>query len=314
LADSKEKLRNLVLVHTPGWQAIDDFRAIADVIIREAPDIEVEILSNTQTHPAARKRLRRLPTLVFSPIRLLNFKPDRGKVYCGQPMSKLAEIRRLAAGGVPIPYSEEIVVGAAFSETAFGPLTIVKPTYELAAFGRGVELMPTRDVRYKAPDEYPANHPGRMGPMIAQSFVDCGYPMSCRVLTLFGETIFTYCRTSTKPFIPAETPQPYQQTDFLPAMPHSVASMPRDADLLAVAQQSYQAMPEIALQACDILRDKDGRLFLVEINPGGGTWMFSNPSSQGYRDRLGIENLAAPFNAFEVCARLLIERTRSEAE
>jgi hypothetical protein len=73
-------------------------------------------------------------------------------------------------------------------------------------------------------------------------------------------------------------------------------------------------MPEIALQACDILRDKDGRLFLVEINPGGGTWMFSNPSSQGYRDRLGIENLAAPFNAFEVCARLLIERTRSEAE
>jgi hypothetical protein len=35
--------------------------------------------------------------------------------------------------------------------------------------------------------------------MIAQKFIDCGKPMSSRVLTLFGAPLFTYCRESIKP-------------------------------------------------------------------------------------------------------------------
>jgi hypothetical protein len=72
-------------------------------------------------------------------------------------------------------------------------------------------------------------------------------------------------------------------------------------------------MPDVALQACDILRDVSGCLHLLEINPGGGTWMLSNHNAPAYRTALGIEDLAAEFDAFRVSARVLIERTRAEA-
>jgi hypothetical protein len=54
-------------------------------------------------------------------------------------------------------------------------------------------------------------------------------------------------------------------------------------------------------------------LHLLEINPGGGTWMFSSRNAQIYKDRLGTDDLAAYFDAFRVCARVLVERTRAEA-
>ena len=72
-------------------------------------------------------------------------------------------------------------------------------------------------------------------------------------------------------------------------------------------------MPDVALQACDILRDKAGDHYLLEINPGGGTWAFSSNLAQTYREMLGTSDLAAEFDAFRTCARILIERTRAEA-
>jgi hypothetical protein len=57
-----------------------------------------------------------------------------------------------------------------------------------------------------------------------------------------------------------------------------------------------------------------GRLYLLEVNPGGGTWMFSSESSGSYKQSLGISDLAAEFEAFRTIARVLVDRTRTEAE
>ncbi len=73
-------------------------------------------------------------------------------------------------------------------------------------------------------------------------------------------------------------------------------------------------MPHVALQACDILRAKTGELYLLEINPGGGTWMFSSSSAHVYREGLGVADLAVEFDAFRTIAQALVERTRAEAE
>ena len=86
-----------------------------------------------------------------------------------------------------------------------------------------------------------------------------------------------------------------------------------DPEFLDLAAAAYRAMPDVALQACDILREKTGDFYLLEINPGGGTWAFSSPSAQSYRDSLGVQDLAAEFDAFRTCARVLIGRTRAEA-
>jgi hypothetical protein len=137
--------------------------------------------------------------------------------------------------------------------------------------------------------------------------------MTCRVLTLFGVPLFTYHRESTKPLALDPTRKSFEQADFMPTPPDRTAYVTRDPAMLALAASAYRAMPDVAFQACDILREKTGYLYLLEINPGGGTWMFSSPSAAGYKAALGIDDLTSEFDAFRTCARVLVERTRAEA-
>src|SRR5438874_2508785 len=108
-ATAHEPSRHLVLVHTPGWQDVADFIAIKAHVEEMAPDIAVFIASNAIASSYTRKKAAARPSLIFSPLRLLAFKPDRGKVYEGRAMSKLTEMRRLVEAGMPIPPFEEIV-------------------------------------------------------------------------------------------------------------------------------------------------------------------------------------------------------------
>ena len=92
--------RHLVLVHTPGFQDVQDFDNIARKVQELAPDIEVFIASNDIPSSVTRRRAGRLPTLVFSPGKLLEFRPERGKIYAGSPIPKLEQIARFRASGL----------------------------------------------------------------------------------------------------------------------------------------------------------------------------------------------------------------------
>jgi len=48
--------RNLVIVHTQGFQDVADFQEIARIVHELAPDIEVFIASNTIPSSATRRR------------------------------------------------------------------------------------------------------------------------------------------------------------------------------------------------------------------------------------------------------------------
>lgn len=305
---------NLVLVHSRDWQDVRDFEAIKRHVEEQAPDIEVFIASNDVGSSYTRKKAASRPALVFSPIRLLAFKPQRGKIYAGRPMSKLIEMQRLSQGGMNVPRFEEITPDTKLSIDDYGPHTIVKASFPYASWGAGLELRLTQNVRYRLPENYPKDHPGRHAPMVAQRYVDCGYAMSCRVLTLFGAPIFTYLRQSTKPLALQGRGEPFTADDFLPNPPNTTAHVVKDPDMLAFASEAYRAMPDVALQACDILRDKEGGLHLLEINPGGGTWMFSSPNAHVYKERLGTDDLTTYFDALRTAARVLVEKTRAEAE
>jgi hypothetical protein len=148
--------------------------------------------------------------------------------------------------------------------------------------------------------------------MIVQRYVDCGYPMTCRILTFFGAPIFSYYRESIHPFDAETATGPFKQEDFI-ALNDVKIHATHDPAILALARAAYEAMPDIALQACDILKDKGGELHLLEINPGGGTWMFSSRFADAYKANLRVDDLTTEFDAFETCARILVERTRAEA-
>jgi D-alanine-D-alanine ligase-like ATP-grasp enzyme len=85
-----------------------------------------------------------------------------------------------------------------------------------------------------------------------------------------------------------------------------------DPDFRDLATAAYRVMPNVALQARDIIREKTGKEYLLEVNPGGGTWMFSSPNAPSYRTHLGTDDLTVEFDAFRTCPRVLIERTRAE--
>ncbi len=306
--------RNLILVHSPGWQEVADFHDIARRVQSLAPEIATYVVSNDSSAPVTRRQASMHPTLTFSPIRLRTFRPGRGIVFEGRTISKLEEMGRLARAGLPVPEYEPLTADTRLDRMRYGRLVILKPSYALASFGQGIDLMESDHVRFRQPEDFPDQHPGRRGPMIVQRFVNCGFAMTCRVLTLFGAPLLTYCRESTVPLAIDEKSGDFTQADFMPTRPNMRVYAPRDADILELAARAYAALPEAALQACDILRDRDGRLHILEVNPGGGAWMFSNRSAQRFRDALGIDDLTQPFDAFAVCARQLVEKTRTLAQ
>jgi hypothetical protein len=171
--------RNLILVHTPGYQDIDDFQAIAAIVHELAPDIEVFIANNNIPASLTRRRAGQRPTLIFSPGNLLTFRPLRGKVYAGSPVPKIEQIKRFQAAGLPVPPTAEITRNLELPEEKFGSLVVVKPGFSESSRGHFITLMRRESVRFQPRESFPADHPGRYGPMLVQRFIDTG-PFVCQ--------------------------------------------------------------------------------------------------------------------------------------
>ena len=70
------------------------------------------------------------------------------------------------------------------------------------------------------------------------------------------------------------------------------------------------------LQAVDMVKAADsGELFVLEANPGGNTWIFSKGEvTTSLKTALGVERLTDQFEAFTTAAKVLVDRTRREAQ
>lgn len=317
--------RHLILVHTPGDQDVRDFQDIGQRVAELGPEIEVFIATNDLPCSVTRRRASTRPTLVFSPGQLLQFRPARGKVYAGSPIPKLEQVARFKAAGVPTPESVEITPDAVLPEVSFGSHVVIKPDHSLTSSGADMTLMRREAVRFRPRETYPENHPGRYGPMYAQRFIDTGLFINhYRVLTLFGEPLLAFKTTAQVERPPLDAPD-----DVLAAFPVKATrrsgrplrrELFQDAEIFAIAKRTYLALPEIPLQAVDIVKAADtGELFVLEANPGGNTWIFSKRSGSGLStatliEALGVERLTDQFDAFTTVARLLAERTRAEAQ
>src|ERR1700682_4781354 len=70
--------RNLLIVQTAPEQNASDWIAIKQRIERNAPDIEVRIADNRHRNSVTARWQVRRPSLVFSPVRLIDFVPRGG--------------------------------------------------------------------------------------------------------------------------------------------------------------------------------------------------------------------------------------------
>lgn len=313
--------RHLVIVHQPGWQSLADWHAIAKAVGKIDPTIATVVVSaHVADHGAAEYAASR-PTLVFSPGPLGRFIPRRGKIYCGKPIHKFEQLRRLAEAGVRVPRTAMLRPDTRFDPAEWGEFVIVKPTdIASSSHGDGITLMRTERVRYVAPGDYPPGHPGRAGPMVVQYFVDTGPHISTyRVLTLFGRPL--YCQIVQSVEARAELSADDNAIASMTIAIQGVRSKSKqfiyEADVIALAAAAYRAIPEVPLQGCDIIREaRTGAIYVLELNPGGNTWHFSSTQQAESRAKDGpeFEQIRhTQLDAFGSAAHVLAERTRNEA-
>jgi hypothetical protein len=309
---------HLILVRLPGWQSTEDWEEIASYVREIEPRIETFIVRGDQPHSYTRRKAASLPTLVFSPGLLKGFRPLRGRVYQGSPIPKLQQLKRLAAAGVPIPRTAVLTPELKLDESVWGRFVILKPsTNRLSSFGYGIQLVRTSRVRYRPPEELPSRHPGRLGPMLVQQFIDTGDRLShYRALTLFGAPLYVQFGRATEPRVSlAASDEEIESAVMATQTIEKERRLTNEADVIAIARAAHDAMPEIPLKGCDILREAaTGALYVLEVNPGGNTWHFSSAGAAMRRNPPEFELARRrQFDALRTAARVLAERTVAEA-
>jgi hypothetical protein len=310
-----EATRNLVLVHEPFVQDRSDLEAIAHEIHASAPDIEVFVASNDTSSSTTRKQASRRPTLVCSPTELRRFQPMRGKIYAGSLISKDVQLRRLSEASIPVPDFAKLHDDFVLDPDRFGPIVMIK-SIGSTSHGSGIEMMRSSVLEGSRWREHPAIKVSGHVPMMVQRFIDTGeYPSHYRVLTLFGEPIFAFRALSTvrRPRIDA-APDVLAAGPFMAKHGQRQLIVPVEPDVLDLARRTFEAISEVALHGVDIIRDsRTGRLFVLEINPGGNTWSFSSKWAGLLQSELNMPDLSVQFDAWKTCAGVLVQRTRLEA-
>jgi hypothetical protein len=174
----------------------------------------------------------------------------------------------------------------------------------------------TRNIRYRPPNEASRDQHWAREPMVAQRFIQTGsYACHYRVLTLFGEPLVARFDRSTIPLPPLNSSdEVLAGATIASSFPHRTSRFAREPDVLDLARRTYYAAPDIPLQGVDIIReDGTDKLYVLEINPGGNTWIFSNKWSANFKASVGVDDVATAFDSWDVAARVLVERTRTQA-
>jgi hypothetical protein len=313
---------HLVLAYQPGWQSMADLSSIARLVRVLDSRIGTFIVPATHRNRASRKVAATRPTLVASTGPLTAFRPLRGRIYQGLPIPKFEQLKRLHAAGIPVPLTTVLGLETVLDPAVWGEFVVVKPTdMPSSSHAAGINLFRTHRVRFAPRADYPKDHPGRLGPMVVQQYIDTGERLTTyRVLSFFGEPIYAMLMRSTIQRVDLGSPDAVIEAAPIAYQADADRErlLIRDADVLAMARAAHEAFPEIPMIGCDIIREaRTGNLYVLELNPGGNTWHFSSDSAREMRARMGpeqVEKMRQQFQALRTVAIALANRTIAEAE
>ena len=305
--------RNLLIVQSVPEQDPADWIAIKQIIERKAPDIEVRIATNGQRNSVTARWQVRRPSLVFSPVRLFEFVPRGGAVYRGHILGKDVQLRRLSLIGILTPKTATLSLLRSFDPEEWGEYVIVKPNNLNA--GAGVRLVRTIDL----PARYEELTASTDDQLLVEPYIDHaedGYPAAYRVMSMFGRTL--YCArdqwdNKRRPLAEIAADPLGVIASNSGAVGGRVRSICNDPEIIALGERAHRAFPECPVIGVDIVREQQsGRLFVLEVNPHGAVWHLSSALSKKMDPEV-VRQTYAQFNALELAADLLIEKTRAEA-
>ncbi|WP_137930232.1 ATP-grasp domain-containing protein [Mesorhizobium comanense] len=307
---------NLAFYCYPKKEAIEDFRAAGALIEARAPDIKVSVLSTASVLTSWRtSMLATRPTLAIEMDRLKSLKLLRGTRLVHQRMGKIKELAALDAAGLPVPKWIEIVPGTQLDPAVWGPYVVVKPSR--GKQGAFVRINKTGRVRYIEPQDYPADHPGRLAAMLAQRYIHTGpWPTAYRVLTYLGRPLAAIRYEGRRDLVALSGAGGFRSTpgaSIVASAKGCTIALSGEQDVLDLAVRTHAVFPDIPSLGVDILRDAaTGELFLIEINPVGDSWMLCGKAGRGIQEQFGLD-FYKQFGAIEIIAETSIEAARKLA-
>jgi hypothetical protein len=307
-----------VLVNHPIAQDARDFVEIAERMEAIAPSIRVAIVGANSSGDTLPSEVWRYPVLTVSMMPPRRFRPKRGTFYHGLAVPKFIQMERFAAAGLRIPMTARYAPGRALDPAHWGEHVVLKTAVTGATSkGDAVFVVPTRRIAALSPILFPPGHKGRAA-LLVQQFIDTGEtPESLRVLTLFGEPLLAMLYRAHEKRPPLDAPEelllrgPFaSNTD-----PHFSCMLVEHSDeVLAFARRAARALPRIPLLGLDIVRQAGtGLLYVLEGNPGGNTWHFSSRLAEEGRKEISRKQRIEQMDAWGIAARVLAERTLSDA-
>jgi len=306
-------LRNLLIVHTPLAQDLSDWLEIKRRIENQAPDIEVRIAVNGEPNSVTRRWQVSRPSLLFSPYELHAYRPRGGAIYAGRSIDKLEQTRRLACQGLPVPLTAKLTRNMRLDPKRWGDYVVTKPLR--GSQGQGVRLLLTSDV----PAHYDELTTNDTQEMLIQRYVEhseAGHPTEYRVLTLFGNVLYSSRNTWAIP---------RQALDRIASDPNGIIAsnskrfgrlrtVCNDAEIVTLAEKACAAFAECPVLGVDIVRDVDsGKLYVMETNAKGDVWHLSSALAKNTFTAEHTRDLYNQFGALDRAAELLIKKTRAEA-
>ncbi|MFN4143364.1 hypothetical protein [Aestuariivirga sp.] len=322
---------NLILIHRgPEYQR--DFEEIAEKVFARDPAITVYCVPVQMTAPLPESAWER-PALTVALTSAFGTVIRRGPILRNQAIDKFTQAAMARAAGIATPPALPFRPGMKLDPILFGDYVIIKPM-SLTSSGEGIQLFRRRRLEQMRLADFPKSHLIHRDAegYIVQRFIDTGeHPAWNRVITFFGEPIYAVEGKLTTPRPPLEA-----SDEVLASANIAIQSAERRRawhalpDVLDMARAVGRAFAEVPLLAIDMLREaKTGRLHFIECNPGGNTWHFSSRQSGGINLRLelgeadkhgeeaalelGRQRMIAQFGAFDVIARVLVEKTRQLA-
>lgn len=232
-----------------------------------------------------------------------------GRFFAGQHKNKIEEYRTLQAAGVAVPQWEELRPGTKLSVDQWGPYVVEKPS--AGSLGANVTIKRTTRVKYVEPSAYSPRHRGRRGPMIIQKFVYTGeWPVSWRVVTVFGKVVLCY-RQTTERGSPLRTRWAFDAGGVAIVSNTNTMKVELDADqeiMDAATEAHLAAFPDVPVLHFDISRDVDtGEIAVFESHPHHPYWPFSSKMGLSIQSANGI-SFDSQFDAMPTIGRAIAEK------
>jgi len=194
--------------------------------------------------------------------------------------------------------------------SALGRYVLTKPDFG----GRSADVRIRRASRVKwKPSDTPVRFASRSG-VIAQKFIYTGrWPVSYRVTTLFGRTLYSMRIEASHHRRPLDSLDNFDGISIVASHLGCSFWLDDDTGIDALGERAHRAFPEIPFLGVDIVREEpSGRLYVIEVNSAGDVWRFASPMGESLQRWAGID-LAAQYGGLRRAAEILVEETRRQA-